>query len=75
MKNTSYFCLNENLDEVVHPESHREKLFAIGGVCALLGGFTMFAVSQSIFSNFTKYLDKLLDKEVDTETQVSAVIR
>lgn len=35
----------------------------------------MFAVSQSIFSNFTRYLDKLLQKEVNTETQMSEVIR
>ena len=35
----------------------------------------MFAVSQSIFTNFTRYLDKLLQKEVNTETQMSEVIR
>ena len=75
MKNTSYFCLNESLDEAESSEGLLGTLFAIGGSCALFGGFTMFAVSQSIFSNFTKYLDKLLDKEVDTDTQVSAVIR
>lgn len=33
----------------------------MGAVCAVVGALVMISVSQSIFKNFTKYLNRLID--------------
>ena len=59
MQNSSYHCLNEEND--LGMESHKSSLYLVGIVCALIGAILMFAVSQSIFRNFVRYLDKLIN--------------
>lgn len=59
MQNSSYHCLNGDGDLTV--ESHRSSLYLLGIVCAFIGAILMFVVSQSIFRNFVRYLDKLIN--------------
>ena len=61
MQNSSYHCLNGVSDLAV--ESHKSSLYLVGIVCAFTCAIVMFSVSQSIFRNFVRYLDKLINEK------------
>ena len=64
-KVSSYFCLNEYTVEKT--AEHKGSLFYIGITCALVAAIIMFIMSQTIFRNFTRYLDKLIAPEEEVE--------
>ena len=61
LRASSFYCLNKlepGMEESA--ESYRGSLQALGFLSALICSASMLALSQSIFANFTSYLDQLL---------------
>jgi len=67
LKVNSYYCLNHKERNEVTALEHSGELYGVGVVSALVVSAMMFALSQSIFINFTAYVRKLLS-ETDSKS-------
>ena len=59
--NTAFTCLNEStIEKESVVEEHRVSIYTVGATCALFSAIIMLKVSQSIFTSFRCYINKLI---------------